>query len=323
MNNRKILITGASGFIGTHLVDLLINNGVEFINLDIQKPKKEEHNPFWFNCNILDFHAMDKKFSDFSPNIIIHLAAKATMNGKSIHDFKDNTDGTENVIRCIKKNKKISKVLITSSQHVRKPGSGLPKNDEDYVPHGFYGESKVITERLTRLAKLDCTWSIIRPTTIWGPYHPTLPYGLWKIMKSGLYFHPNNDQVIRSYGYVKNVVWQIIRLLEADSKIVNQKVFYVGDKVIPQIDWINAFSNALSKRNVIQVPSEMIKILSLIGDIFQIFRFNFPMNSQRYFNLTTTNPVPLEPIFELFGDPPFNFKEGLIDTVNWLFSDVY
>ena len=96
------------------------------------------------------------------------------MEGKSLNDFRDNTIGTANVLEAIRKTPTISRVVITSSQHVRKPGSGLPQNDEDFAPHGLYGESKKITEQLTRWAGLPCIWTIIRPTTVWGPWHPSL-----------------------------------------------------------------------------------------------------------------------------------------------------
>ena len=93
---------------------------------------------------------------------MIHLAARASMQGTSIDDFLENSTGTENILNAIRQTPSVERVVIASSQHVRKPGSGLPTNDEDYNPHGLYGESKVITEQLTRSADLDCVWTIIQ-----------------------------------------------------------------------------------------------------------------------------------------------------------------
>jgi len=318
MNEFRVLCTGGSGFIGTHLVDSLLAKGIELINIDIKQPKKPEHFPYWRKCNILDVANLENIFQDYQPTHVVHLAARATIEGKTLADFQDNTTGTDNVLRAIKKNECVSRVIITSSQHVRKPGSGLPKHDEDYAPHGLYGESKLITETLTRKANLSCGWVIIRPTTIWGPWHPFLPGGLWAMMKRGIYFHPKNDPVIRSYGYVKNLIWQIEKLLEAPSELLNHKVFYVGDSLTLQINWINAFSRAITKRNVTQVPKEWIRLLSCSGDVLKMVGIKPPMDSQRYFNLTTTNPVPLEPVFEAFGIPPYSLEEGLHETIMWL-----
>ena len=146
MKDAKILITGGSGFIGTHLVDGFLDQGIEFINVDIAEPKKQAHNAYWRECNILDLEHLKNVLAEFQPSHVVHLAARATMEGKTLDDFRDNTIGTANLLNAVKLTPSVSRAVITSSQHVRKPGSGFPKNDDDYVPHGLYGQSKVITE---------------------------------------------------------------------------------------------------------------------------------------------------------------------------------
>ena len=59
-------------------------------------------------------------------------------------------------------------------------------------------------------------------------------------------------------------------------------------------------------------------MLALIGDIFGSFGKTFPINTTRFKNLTTTNPVPLEPIYDLLGSPPYSLEEGVAETVSWL-----
>lgn len=314
----KVLCTGGSGFIGTHLVDSLLAKGMKFINIDIAHPKKSEHFPYWRKCNILDVVNLENIFQDYQPTHVVHLAARATMEGKSLNDFQDNTIGTANVLNAIKNTPSVSRVIVTSSQHVRKPGSGLPKNDLDFVPHGLYGQSKVITEDVTRKANLSCCWTIIRPTTVWGPWHPFLPNGLWDMMKRGIYFHPKNDPVIRSYGYVKNVVWDIGKILNAPSNMVDKRMFYLGDDPIKQSEWIDSFSMALIGRKTTKIPKEWIFLLARIGDALEKIGVRFPMNSPRYFNLTTTNPVPIDSVIKQFGVPPYSLENGIAETISWL-----
>jgi GlcNAc-P-P-Und epimerase len=321
LDKMRILCTGGSGFIGTHLMDHFLARGIELINVDIAKPKKENHNACWRECNILDLDHLKEIFREFQPSHIVHLAARATMDGKSLDDYRDNTTGTANVLDAVKNTASISHVIITSSQHVRKPGSGLPQHDEDFAPHGLYGESKVITEQLTRRTGLLCAWTIIRPTAVWGAWHPSLPGGLWAVMKRGIYFHPKNDPVIRSYGYVKNVVWQIEKILEAPTELTNCKVYYVGDSLTLQVNWINAFSMALTKRKVTQVPKEWIRLLARVGDGLSRVGIKFPMTSPRYFNLITTNPVPVDTTINQFGIPPYSLEQGIAETVSWLKSN--
>jgi len=134
-------------------------------------------------------------------------------------------------------------------------------------------------------------------------------------MSRGLYVHPQNDPVIRSYGYVKNVVWGIEKILHAPSDTVNEKVFYVGDDPIKQSEWIDLFSMALIDRKATKIPKIGIYFLANIGDIFEKIVIRFPMNSPRYFNLTTTNPVLIDRVIKQFGTPPYSIEQGFAETV--------
>jgi nucleoside-diphosphate-sugar epimerase len=314
----RILITGGSGFIGTHLVESLASKGYKILNIDIKKPFLESHMPYWRECDILNYNQLKAEFNIFRPTHVVHLAAETRANCRSLEAYQANTVGTYNLLKVVKGNQDISRVIVTSSQHVRKPGSGLPKHDQDFDPYKLYGQSKVITERLTRDANLRCTWTIIRPTTIWGPWHLGLATGFWRVVIDGKYIHPRNDKVIRGYGYVKNTVYQIEKILDADSEIVNGKVFYLGDTCSRQIEWVNGFSKGLTKKNICEVPQLLIYLLAIIGESLNLFGLRFPMNISRYINMTTTNPVPIDLTIELFGEPPILFEQGVAETVNWL-----
>lgn len=268
----------------------------------------------------MDAAALGRVFSEVQPRYVIHLAAYASMEAKSLDEFKVNTEGTRILLEAIKQCPSVERVVVTSTQHVRRPGTPPPQGDQDYVPHGFYGQSKVITEQNTRAAGLRCCWTIVRPTTVWGPFQPPMADGVWKLLRKGLYLHPANDPVMRSYGYVKSVVWQMERLLQAPVEKVNGRVFYVGDSNMPQYEWINDFARALTGRNVKTVPLWVIKGLALLGDILRSVGLRFPMYASRLFNLISPNPVPIEPILELLGTPPYTMKQGIGETTKWLES---
>lgn len=316
----KVLVTGGSGFIGMHLVAHLIDCGYEALNVDCAAPADKSKIAVWKSCSILDANVLRTVFQEFQPRFVVHLAAYASMDAKSLNEYRANTVGTENVLNGCAEIQSVERVIITSTQHVRKPGSGYPAHDSDYIPYMFYGESKVITEKLTRAAKLNCIWTIVRPTAVWGPRHLLLAEGLWKVMAQGKYFHPSNDPVIRSYGYVKNVVWQIEKLLQAGSDAVNRKVFYVADGNMRQYEWINAFAQKLTGRDVRTVPISYIRLLAKVGDGLKAAGLRFPMYSSRFENLVTSNPVPVEPTLELLGTPPFSLDMGVEETIAWLKS---
>ena len=316
----KILCTGGSGFIGTHLMDQFLANKNELLNVDIKAPQKTDQFKYWMECDILDFEKLLLVFAEFQPTHVVHLAASTSMEGKTIDDYGDNTEGTRNVLDAVKRTESVKRIIVTSSQHVRKPGSGLPDSDVDFDPLGLYGASKVIAEKITRNAELNCSWIIIRPTTIWGPYHPFLDSGVMQMIKRGIYFHPSGKPVIRSYGYVGNAVWQIEKILVAADHIVDKKIFYIGEIPIDQIDWLNAFSQALIGKNIRIVPKFLIYALTIVGDLLSVFKIKFPMYSERYRNLTTSNLIPMGLTIDTFGQPPYSLQDGVAETVSWLRS---
>jgi nucleoside-diphosphate-sugar epimerase len=315
----KILITGGSGFIGTNLVQTLVLSGEHtLLNIDDTKPKNPKHLNYWKNCNLLNEVEVNRIFQDFKPEAVIHLAARTDTDPKNVlDDYKINTTGSSYLINAIKNCATIRKVIFTSTQFVHQY-HGFPKNDEDYAPHTVYGESKVIMEKMIRGANLSCTWTIIRPTNIWGPWHLRYPFEFWKVLSKGLYVHPGRQPVIRSYGYVGNVVAQIIAILESPPEKVDKKVFYVGDLSIDLYDWVNGFSLRQTGKKVRVVPRFFVKSLALVGDVLSFVNIRFPITSSRYKSMTHSNVAPMEPTIETFGMPPYTLEQGIEETVAWM-----
>ena len=71
-----ILITGASGFIGTNLIELFEQKGYTFVNYDKADATKENQHQYWHKGNIMDKDALAAAFDKYKPSIVIHLAAR-------------------------------------------------------------------------------------------------------------------------------------------------------------------------------------------------------------------------------------------------------
>ena len=315
---KKVVVTGGSGFIGRHLVANLQEDGYEVTNVDLAPPPEASQMSCWQRGSILDLETLIRLLTKVRPQHVIHLAALAVMDGRSLDDFKANIDGTANLLEAVRTVGGVERLVITSTQHVRRPGSGPPAHDEDYEPYMIYGESKVLTEKLTRGAGLSGHWTIIRPTAVWGPYHPFQVNGLWRMIHRGLYFHPANDPVVRAYGYVGNVAWQIGRILALPAEATRGRTLYVGDANSKQLDWVNGFAKALTGRDVRTAPLWTIRAIAGVGDGMRACGLRFPMYGSRLFNLITSNPVPMQPTFDVLGKGPVSMEQGIQTTSTWL-----
>ena len=313
----RLLITGGSGFIGTHLVDLLLLKGYEFVNISSVAPKKTGHLKFWIECNLMDINKLRRIFHEFKPEGVIHLAAKTDIGYKSLNDYSVNVLMTKNIIEMVKTIPSVRKLIIASTQLVHRPGH-FPESDDDYEPVNPYAISKVECEKLVRKSELECCWIIIRPTYIWGPWYPEFRYPIWKLIKRGLYFFPGKRAGTRCYGYVGNTVRQIEKFLTAPDEKVNGKVFYIGDQHMKSIDWVNAFSIAIRGENVKIMPETIARASAKIGDVLSNFGIPFILNSYRLNNLLEDYYVPLEPTFNLIGKPEITLEQGVIETIEWL-----
>lgn len=315
----KILVSGGSGFIGTNFVDDLLQRGYDVFNVDIKRPSVQMHEPFWIECDILDTEHLAEVFRDVAPQLVVHLAARTDTVGQRIEDYAVNTSGTFNILQELRKSKHVERVIFVSSQFVHQ-GKEMPRHDCDFYPYTAYGESKAIGERIVRSAGLDCVWVIVRPTNIWGPWHPRYANEFWRVMARGYYFHPTGPVVTRSFGYVGNVVYQLGQILAAAPEVVRESVFYLGDEPIDLYKWVDAFSIGLTGKNARTVPRALIFLLAVLGNFLSSFNVKFPITVSRYRSMTTNNAAPMEKTFSVFGKPPISLDQGVSETIEWLRS---
>lgn len=311
--NSPILITGGSGFIGTNLIELLIKDGyTNFVNLDSSPPLNQEHNKFWNECSLLDFNKVNNLFLTFKPEICIHMAAETDMKQeKDINiAYPVNTNASKNLLTLIKKHN-VTRSIIVSTQYVCGPSKQLPQKNDDYWPHTLYGESKVSLEKNTRKILNPGTFIIVRPTYVWGPWHFKNFNQLINSIKSGFYIHPSGDSIIRSYGYVKNVCFQLVKLIDID--ISTKDWYYVGDKPVDSYKFVNSLSLSLISKSIIKCPRLILYSLGKIGDMIK----KIPINSFRYKNMTTSYPTPMDETFMALGEPPYSFDESIRDFTKW------
>lgn len=157
----KIAITGATGFIGTHLIDqLVLEKGIEFIPLT-----RESNSKFFTDYSLESLSEWFKKV-----DVVVHLAAKRGGNG-SLFDYQQNIFLSEKVAQACKKNN-VEKLIYISSISVYSDQNKLPWSEEQKnEPKNYYGLSKLVSEDICRLNLKNSPTNLVvlRLAHVYGP----------------------------------------------------------------------------------------------------------------------------------------------------------
>jgi len=273
----KVLVTGGAGFIGSHVVDLLLEAGNEVLIYDLVKPR------FGQPCNniIADVNDTDKLISSSRHfDSIYHMAAEANVNRffqNPVVSNMNTANSTISVLECARKNN-IPRVLLSSTEWVYgspETVSGKENNDEiaSLLPAEFSvqaGRSQFITEEtpvaqnpdhLYTSSKIAAELYCKNYNTLYGVNYTIMRYGIPfgerarhetvtpifinKILTGDeITIHGNGSQT-RQFIYVKDLAAGNVLCLkpEAENQILNIN----GREVISVLDIVKTLEKILKK----------------------------------------------------------------------------
>lgn len=314
----KIIVTGGSGFFGTNLVEHYSQLGWDVINIDIAEPRNPLHRSYWKKADIRDTVQIQNLFSDIAPDIILHMAARTDLLGQTLEDYSSNTDGVASIIQAASHSPRLGKVVFASSMLVC-PLGYMPKDEFDVCPTTVYGRSKAVGEKHVReMAKDKFAWSIVRPTSLWGPWFG-IPYkDFFSAVAKRRYVHPQGRRIHRSYGFALNATYQVQKLAESSS--ADNRVFYLADYApIELLRWSHMISNHFQVPHPREVPLTLLKGVAKCGDAALRLGFQrMPLTSSRLNNLLTDAVYDLTPLREIASDTPYSVETAVGMTVEWM-----
>ncbi len=310
MKSPPIVVTGGSGFIGTNLVARLRSDGLSVLNYDRRPPMDPSASSAWRSINLEDRDALLQQIKIDRPERIIHLAAETRIDGFD-EEFACNLITTKHLLDACRIYE-VKRVVIASTMLVHPLGS-QPRGELPGSPTTAYGRSKAAMELMVR-ENAFVNWSIVRPTTIWGPWHVRLAHEFIRRVAKGQYAHPNTP-CQRSYGYVGNVCHQIISIME-DATTLRRSLF-VGDPPIDLATYVDAFSVKLRGKPARRVPKILLAGAARIGDGLQTIGIPFPLSTYRLGNMTQNNIIDMTETIAITGPGPSTLEQGVSTTVHW------
>jgi nucleoside-diphosphate-sugar epimerase len=225
----KALVTGSTGFIGSHLVESLIQRGIQVRCLvrktsDLRWLKDLPVEFVYGDCNEMGSLKEAMKGVDQ----VFHLAGVTKAIDEKTY-FEVNAHGTENLIHaCLEHNPHLEKFIYLSSQAAAGPcHNGRKKKESDGCePVSPYGQSKRLGEKLAIEHAHELPLLILRPSAVYGPRDQDI-YAFFKLLSKRI--KPclvGQDQHL-SLCYVQDVICAI--LLAAESQESKGEIFFLSD----------------------------------------------------------------------------------------------
>ena len=146
----------------------------------------------------------------------------------------------------------------------------------------------------------------------------------FRMICNGRYRHIGRGPTLKSYGYIGNTVVQYIRLLQAPSSAIHQRMFFLADyEPISLEAWANAFQVALGAPPIGTIPVGIARAVARLGDFVNLLGIKrFPFNTFRLKNVLTAYRADLSSTREVCGQLPYTMEEGVIATARWVHTTI-
>ncbi|WP_273834666.1 NAD-dependent epimerase/dehydratase family protein [Guptibacillus sedimenti] len=256
----KVLVTGGAGFIGSHIVDLLIDEGYQPVVVDNLSTGNlgflHEKVPF-YKENITSSN-LEAIFAKERPDIVIHHAAQVDVSQSIQNPYDDavsNIIGTIQLLDCCIKFK-VKKFIYASSCAVYGDAGDLSINEGYPIqPISFYGISKYTPELyIKRFQQLyGLTYTILRYANVYGPRQtPKGEGGVVSIFREQLKDNKQpiifgDGQQTRDFVYVKDVARANILALKKGQN----EIFNIGCNTKTNINDLFKLMNTMTKKQLL------------------------------------------------------------------------
>lgn len=267
LKDKKICITGGTGFVGKHLVPLLLNYGANVTCLARNPQKKLPAEVTRIQGDLGTGHGLSQLVED--QDIVIHMAS--TLFGNGWQDYlKANTFGMENLAKAIGSNK--PKFIYISSLAAAGPCSTAPgkKETDPASPVSAYGWSKLMCENIV-FKHFGDEAVILRPPIIYGSGDAAL-LPVFKGAQKGIAISPGaGRKFLISLIHVRDAA-KAIALAAAKS---HRGIYHLGDGKIYDMDIFNtAIGKAVGRNNlkILHLPLPVMGFSAALSTIFSSLR---------------------------------------------------
>lgn len=320
----RVLITGASGFVGGFLVDEAISRGLT-VDAAVRKSSNTQYlsNP---KINFVYINFDDKKdlrsiLSKGQYDYIIHNAGLTrSVDPQKLFDV--NAGSIETFDNAIQNSGiPLQKFTFVSSLAAYGPAdfteNGIVQESSEPHPVTNYGKSKLAGERI--LKKSSLPYTIIRPTAVYGPREQDL-MALYQTINKGLEVQIGLSPQTLTFIYVKDLVRAIVDITLEKSTL--RKSYFITDTNTYSSKELNEIvRKVLNKKTLkLKVPIPVISLVAFVVENISKLRGGFPpLNKEKVKELGARSwKCDVDPLQkDIKFAPKYNLKNGLEETIPW------
>ncbi|MEA9357872.1 NAD(P)-dependent oxidoreductase [Bacteriovorax sp. PP10] len=291
----KILITGANGFVGSHLCEKLLKDGHDVFAL-VRSPHKftvAENSRLTVIKGDLDQEILSWVESlPADLETCIHTAGIVHTYSPS-EFYRVNAGGTENLVKNLKQRFINLHFILISSLAASGPSLGTSSRSEldmDF-PVSVYGRSKKKAEELLAMnAPTSWQLSVIKPPMVIGPRDPAV-LDIFKMVQGGVILLPGQNSKTKLYSFV--CVFDLVETIVLVAVQKKKGIFFSANpQVVSFEQLISEIKKQLKKNWILYLPLPLIlvRLLAMVLNFFyRLFPHNLRLTPDKYHELAATN----------------------------------
>ncbi|MDQ2856851.1 MAG: GDP-mannose 4,6-dehydratase [Acidobacteriota bacterium] len=273
--DRQVFVTGATGFVGAHIVKGLVERGAHVVCLQRDEVNTNALDLFDLrrlvtvvSGKVEDFELMLRVLSEYRIESIFHLAAQALVGStrhSALSTFESNIRGTYTLLEACRQNATVKSIVVASSDKAYGTSPKLPYNEDDPLSGLFpYDASKACTDIVARsyAHSYELPVAVTRCANIFGPGDMNLsrviPGTVLAVLRDQTPVVRSDGTPYRDFIYVDDVVRAYLALAEQIESARGEAFNFGSGSPVQILDLVNRIIKLAGKEGSIS-PQVMLQ----------------------------------------------------------------